>query len=85
VSDIEIPGGAGAEPVQLGQKQKTTVLKPIGAQVLRLQTGETVIELEISPFEAVSLMMPEEGRQALVRALTGGIELAGPRALPPVV
>jgi hypothetical protein len=70
-------GGSPEHGVQLGTKVKTTVLKPVGAQVVRLPSGETLVELELSPFEAVSLMLPEAGRQALVQALTGGIILGG--------
>lgn len=79
------PVPADEVPTQhnLGQKQKNTILKPVGAQVVRLPSGETLVELEISPFEAVTLMMPEEGRQQFVAALTGGIIPASGLELPP--
>lgn len=67
-----------AESLDLGQKMKTTVLKPAGAQVARLPDGGAILELDLGPLEAVSLVLTEEGRAAIVQALTGGIHIAGP-------
>ena len=74
--------GNGLGPGQaIGEKPKTTVIKPLSANVVRLPSGETIIEFEVSPFEAISLMLPPEGKQLLVQALTGGIHVAGPGEL----
>ena len=74
--------GNGLQPAQaLGEKPKTTVIKPLSANVVRLPDGTMIVEFELSPYEAISLMLPPESKQALVKALTGGVHVAGPGEL----